>query len=141
MKLILHSTSFVTLIFILLFTLPNPAEADIKIHLGNVHLGIGGHSHRGHYYPKYKSYHRYSRHSRKNYYSKHHKYHYGHTPYSRYKRKRYYKRPYANYRKPCHQVSKTVYDEYDIPHTIAGTMCYDRYGDSYIVSGSRYHVD
>ena len=44
---------------------------------------------------------------------------------------------YSKYRKPCHKVSKINYDG----QTIVGTMCYNKYGRGYIVSGSRYHVD
>lgn len=41
---------------------------------------------------------------------------------------------------PCHTVYKTSYDAYGYPLKIAGTMCYDAYGRSYVVRGSRYVV-
>jgi hypothetical protein len=43
-------------------------------------------------------------------------------------------------RGPCHPVSKIVHDAYGQPLKIAGTMCYDAYGRSYVVPGSRYVV-
>ena len=42
---------------------------------------------------------------------------------------------------PCHTVYKRIYDAYGYPLKIAGTMCYDAYGRSYVVRGSRYVVD
>ncbi len=41
---------------------------------------------------------------------------------------------------PCHTVYRTIYDAYGQPLNIAGTMCYDAYGRSYVVRGSRYVV-
>jgi hypothetical protein len=38
----------------------------------------------------------------------------------------------------CHQVSKIRHDGYGGRKRIVGTMCYDRYGNSYIVPGSRH---
>lgn len=38
----------------------------------------------------------------------------------------------------CHPVSKIVHDAYGQPLKVAGTMCYDAYGRSYVVPGSRY---
>jgi hypothetical protein len=44
------------------------------------------------------------------------------------------------YARGCHQVTKQVRDDYGYRKTIAGTMCYDHYGQPYIVKGSRYVV-
>lgn len=58
----------------------------------------------------------------------------------------YYGRPYSdiggyyNNRKSCHPVSKYTYDDYGNRHKIGGTMCYDKYGEGYIVEGSRYKI-
>ncbi len=41
---------------------------------------------------------------------------------------------------PCHTVYKMTYDGYGHPLKVAGTMCYDAYGRSYVVPGSRYVV-
>jgi len=43
-------------------------------------------------------------------------------------------------RRPCHPVYRIVHDAYGQPLKIAGTMCYDAYGRSYLVPGSRYLV-
>lgn len=43
-------------------------------------------------------------------------------------------------REPCHTVYKTTYGAYGHPLEVAGTMCYDAYGRSYVVRGSRYVV-
>ena len=47
---------------------------------------------------------------------------------------------YGHSYSPCHTVYKTIYDAYGQPLKIAGTMCYDAYGRSYVVRGSRYVV-
>ena len=47
---------------------------------------------------------------------------------------------HSSYTKPCRQVSKIVVDGYGGYKNIGGTLCYDRYGQGYIVSGSRYHM-
>jgi hypothetical protein len=47
---------------------------------------------------------------------------------------------YSHQARPCQQVSKYTYDEYGNAHKIAGTMCYDNYGQGYVVDGSRYEV-
>ena len=41
---------------------------------------------------------------------------------------------------PCHTVYKMSYDAYGHPLKVAGTMCYDAFGRSYVVPGSRYVV-
>ncbi len=49
-------------------------------------------------------------------------------------------RPPAAYGRACHAVSKVGYDGYGRKAKIGGTMCYDTYGNSYIVVGSRYVI-
>ena len=44
------------------------------------------------------------------------------------------------YGRTCHTVSKTGYDGYGRKAKIGGTMCYDSYGNSYVVKGSRYVI-
>ncbi len=53
----------------------------------------------------------------------------------------YYRRgrSYGNYGGSCHATSKTGY-WYGRRAKIGGTMCYDSYGGSYIVPGSRYLI-
>jgi hypothetical protein len=84
-------------------------------------------------------------------------YGYGHRPYyggSHYNRYPGYSgyashRNYTGYasnnyisRQPngCRQVYKNAYDDYGNPQQIGGTMCYDNYGQGYVVEGSRYQI-
>lgn len=88
-----------------------------------------------------------SRNSHHNRYGLSHKKHY---PY-----KSYYSRPYSNYdygrnhysgqkhsyrryQKACHPITKVISDRYGRYHSINNTLCYDKYGQSYIVPG-RHH--
>jgi hypothetical protein len=83
---------------------------------------------------------------------RHHNYSYGHRNSYRYKHYAYPSYPISSYRnnnnysnhssytKPCHQVSKTVVDGYGQYQKIGGTMCYNSYGQGYVVSGSRYQI-
>lgn len=45
------------------------------------------------------------------------------------------------YHRDCHPVYKIVYDHYGQPMKIGGTMCYDEYGNGYVVPGSRYLIN
>ena len=47
---------------------------------------------------------------------------------------------FQNYASRCRHVSKDGYDVYGRPALIGGTLCYDAYGRSYIVDGSRYVI-
>ena len=88
-----------------------------------------------------------SRNSHYNRYGLSHKKHY---PY-----KSYYSRPYSNYdygrnhysgqkhsyrhhQKACHPITKVVSDKYGRYHSINNTLCYDKYGQSYIGPGRRH---
>ncbi len=85
-----------------------------------------------------KGYHRYNH---GHHYSSRRRHNYGHhnsygPTHSYYQNKRH-----NSYRsKPCHKVSKTIVDEYGEYQKIGGTMCYDSYGQGYVVSGSRYNI-
>ncbi len=53
----------------------------------------------------------------------------------------YYKpSAHRRYGRACHTVSKIGYDGYGRKAKIGGTMCYNSYGNSYIVKGSRYVI-
>ncbi|MBL1321817.1 MAG: hypothetical protein COA63_012265 [Methylophaga sp.] len=76
-------------------------------------------------------------------------YGYGHRKsyaYQQYRAPHYQQRKHNNYNnhstytKPCHQVSKMVVDDYGQYQKVGGTMCYDSYGQGYVVSGSRYQI-
>lgn len=54
--------------------------------------------------------------------------------YRQHKRVRHYRH------NSCHPVSRLGYDRYGRKVKFGGTMCYDRYGDSYIVKGSRHII-
>lgn len=85
--------------------------------------------HSGHnYHRQGHRHHRYHRHHRDRYYPP--RRHYSHTPTYR---------PHRSYHRGngCHPVTKTAYHHGRLAK-IGGTMCYDAYGNPYVVSGSRY---
>jgi len=89
----------------------------------------------------------------------HHKYwyrhHFSHKPFHSYK---YRYSPFFGYRsfgykqpsykqnrykrdivkKPCHPVTKVIVGRHGQYRGVDGTMCYDQYGNGYVVKGSRY---
>lgn len=138
--------------FILGLSFSGLVSAEFRLHSGSLHLGFGGHqNHHGHkrHYQKHNSHrHRHSKHKRHNshvshghHFSRHKHRSYKHNSYRRHYYNTGRNRHYSNYRQPCHQVSKLKYDEYGVAHKIGGTLCYDRRGEGYIVSGSRYHIN
>ena len=60
----------------------------------------------------------------------------------RFRPNRPYYKPAAHrgYGRACHTVSKIGYDNYGRKAKIGGTMCYNSYGNSYVVKGSRYVI-
>lgn len=72
----------------------------------------------------------------------HHQRYYSYTPYSTRSygnNHSYHRHSYNNhYRKACHPVSKTIIDHYGQHKYVSGTQCYNRYGQPYIVRGSRF---
>ncbi len=142
---------------LVLFLVPTEfvrAGSRIGISTGAINVTYSQHNH------GYRNKHNYYGHK------KHHNYGYGRGYKQQYKygkshyyQRNYYRqsyRPYSyrsygksygssrrnNYRqgKPCHPVSKYVYDDYGDKHKIIGQMCYDNYGDGYVVEGSRYQA-
>ena len=98
-----------------------PAIAGTKLFIGFGHGHGHGHYH-GHYSHRYhrprnslKSPLRYYR------YDTGHGYHHGSA-------------------RSCHPVHKWVTDHYGRQSQIGGTMCYDAYGNGYVVPGSRYVI-
>lgn len=67
-----------------------------------------------------------------------HSYNQGYRPSGNYPN--YQAHSYSYQARPCQQVSKYTRDEYGNAHKIAGTMCYNNYGEGYIVEGSRYEI-
>lgn len=62
-----------------------------------------------------------------------------HKNFNRYSSDKKFNRHSSRYsRKACHPVTKIVTDSRGYYQSLAGTMCYDNYGQSYIVPGSRY---
>ena len=49
-------------------------------------------------------------------------------------------RHYHQNKQSCHPVTKIVTNHYGHSKNVGGTMCYDRYGDAYVVKGSRYNL-
>ena len=84
----------------------------------SVYLGYS--KNRNHHYKKHYSYKRYSTRSYGN------NYNYNRHSYNN------------NVRTSCHPVSKTIVDHYGQYQNVGGTMCYDSYGQGYIVNGSRF---
>ena len=151
-------------VFVFLLTFSSSVTAAVQLHSNNLHIGFDSHRNQNHY--RHNKY--YGHNKRNNYYSNHRKHHYqkhnvyghynshnnsrhnnhsypNHIYYRNHRRftssHRRYNQSYSSYRKPCHQVSKVYYDEDGVPHNTTGTMCYDQYGEAYIVSGSRYRLD
>ncbi len=108
----------------------------VKVHKGAHHAYRRGHHYayrRGHHYARvfgyvlgYRPYYAYYA-PRRHVYPPRFRPHY---PY----------RPPAAYGRACHTVSKVGYDGYGRKAKIGRTMCYDTYGNSYIVAGSRYVI-
>lgn len=135
MKRITSTSSFILAVIV---SLPLSQTANARGYGGH-----HGHGHHGHHSGHYGYGHRYN-------------YGYGHRPY--YGGSHYIRHPgysgyathgnYAGYpannyvSQPngCRQVYKNTYDEYGNPQQIGGTMCYDNYGQGYVVEGSRYRM-
>ena len=112
---------------LLLSVMSLPASA------GSFSLGYSSGGHSNHHYSS-RNHHSYDHHN---------SYGYQQHNYSYYQQKRHSRTSYyghLSYKKPCHQVYKTSVDHYGEYNKVGGTMCYDRYGQGYIVSGSRYHI-
>jgi hypothetical protein len=111
---------------------------SLTVSAGSLTLGYSSGGHNNHHY-------NYGHH----YSSKHYNYGYRNSysynykqnnyPYYQQKRHNSYDN-HSSYTKPCHQVSKTVVDDYGQYQKVGGTMCYNSYGQGYIVSGSRYQI-
>ena len=111
-----------------------PAQAGISISIGNGHH-YGHHNHSNHYSHNYKRKHYYKR----SYSRKHNHHGYGYSNQHRsYKKHHGYKKHVGRY--DCHAVTKWAHDDYGRKLKIGGTMCYDAYGRSYVVPGSRYVI-
>ena len=120
------------------------AGTRIEIHSGGIHLS---HNYKRSYYGKnygrgYKRHYNYGNHYSYGYRNKPYRHSYRYNSY-----RNHYDRPYIKYggnyykqAKSCHPVSKYTYDDYGDRHKIGGTMCYDRYGEGYVVEGSRYQI-
>ena len=86
-----------------------------------------GHHHRPYYAPR--------RHHRPHYYGGHSRRHYSYSD-GAYNDRHSYR--HTNNR-ACHPVYKHGY-WHGRPAKVGGTMCYNRYGNGYVVSGSRYLI-
>ena len=101
---------------------------------------LSHHAHRLHHYKdRHRGKHHYKRHDRgrkRHYRRSGHRYGgYGHG----HGRKGYGKRGYAKHGYDCHPVSQVKW-HHGRKARFGGTLCYDRYGNGYIVPGSRYFV-
>jgi len=84
----------------------------------NDHYQPSRYSHRNNYYQQPR-------------YSKRHHY-------SSYNNDKYSNRHYRQNHQACHPVSKLKTNRYGRTTNIGGTMCYNKYGQGYIVKGSRH---
>ena len=121
--------------------LDSDGDVGVAFYGGNGHYrsGYG----RGAYYGRYNNYgHGGYYGSRRDYYGRGHR---GHRGYHGRGHRGYYEGSrrggYGRYeqRSDCHAVSKVGY-WHGHKALIGGTMCYDRYGNSYVVDGSRYLI-
>lgn len=129
-KLITSFALSLSILSAVLLPIKTASARGYGVHHGygnNGHYAIGyghhNHHHHGNYYPHYYSRHSYThRYNPSGYYAN------------------YPAQSYAYQAKPCHQVYKNSYDEYGDAYRIGGTMCYNQYGEGYVVEGSRYEI-
>ncbi|MEM8986199.1 MAG: hypothetical protein AAGC95_05695 [Pseudomonadota bacterium] len=159
-----------TAAFVLLLTglvvMASPGRADPKFSLyvdGDGAFAVSykdydkrgyGYAHKGYAHKKYRPHRRDAPYAYKRHYKNKHYGHGGHKGYSHknygyknhgYKKNRYKNRSYGEsyaYKpkaRACHPVQKDGYWR-GYRARIGGTMCYDGYGGSYVVKGSRYLI-
>ena len=110
-----------------------PAQAGISISIGTGHHYGHHHKHSAYGVHNYKRKHHYQRSYQRKYSS--HRYHQNNRHSDG---KRGYSKHLGRY--DCHAVTKWAYDDYGQKLKIGGTMCYDAYGQAYVVPGSRYLI-
>lgn len=130
-KLITMLVLSLSILFTVLLPIKTANAGGYGVHLGYGnyawHYGIGyghhnQHNHHGNYSPGYSQNSYIQGYNSSGYYAN------------------YPAHSYSHQARPCHQVSKYIYDEYGNAHKIAGTMCYNNYGEGYVVEGSRYEI-
>jgi len=136
----MHTATKLLLVALGLLVISTSALARDSHRKSSLSLGYSG-GHNSHHSTVYLAYSQKRNHHYKKHYSYNRK-HYSYNPYSTrsYGRHHNYQRNSYNnhYQKSCHPVNKAIVDRYGDYKNIGGTMCYDRYGQGYIVSGSRY---
>lgn len=136
-----------------LFLISTSAVATDYRHRGGLSISIGSqHNHVGHGYTtgkhhskkylnhlKNKSRYQYSYKPRSNYKHRRDNYYSGHK-YWGYQQPNHFHNRYKRHavKKACHPVTRVNTDKHGKYHGTAATMCYDMYGDAYIMSGRRY---
>jgi len=130
-KLVTTFAVALSILFTVLLPIKTANAGGYGVHLGygnyGGHYGIdyghhNQHNHHGNYSPGYSQ----------------NSYNQGYNPSGHYAN--YPAQRYSHQARPCHQVSKYTYDEYGNAHKIGGTMCYNNYGEGYVVEGSRYEI-
>lgn len=121
-----------------------PDSFGLFVGKGHAHHGkkYKRYKYRGHksgYWYKRKRGHYKGHHGHKGYGYGHKGYGHGHHGHKAYYGKKHYG-GHGGYRKACHPVYKYGYHR-GYRAKIGGTMCYDRYGNGYVVRGSRYVID
>jgi alpha-L-fucosidase len=138
-------TAFICCTIIAGLTISKSAAAGVSI---GISYSGGGHGYRDYY-----GYENHGRHARKQHQDDYKGHYYKYEPYRHnYRYDNYqhgYRRSYLEHRgiynrprwqNPCREVSKYSNDEYGHRHKIGGMMCFDRYGEGYVVEGSRYYI-
>ncbi len=131
-KLVTTFAVALSILFTVLLPIKTASAGGYGVHLG--YGSYGGHNGVG-----------YGHHNHHNHHGNHYSPGYSQNSYNhRYNPSGYYANypahGYSHQTRPCHQVFKYTYDEYGNAHKIAGTTCYNNYGEGYVVEGSRYEI-
>jgi len=132
----------ITISIVVIFLIPTStvfADRYIELTSRGLHFSYGDHGRRQDY----------GHHRRRNRgFRSPHSYHVIPKHSNHQKKLRIFRKTYSNsepmhsphHRKSCRPVFKYTYDRYGRRTKTGGTMCYDAYGEGYVVPGSRYVV-
>jgi len=123
MKVVTRFALVTALVAAVAFAAATPAAAGgITIQIG----GYGGHYGGRHDKGRHRGYRTYGQHRRHDRRRRQHRYVHGFSSHSG--------------QGGCHQVQKFIPDGYGGGTNVGGTMCYDHYGNGYVVPGSRFVI-
>lgn len=116
--------------------LPSAAEAGDDHRRHGRHGGYHGSHYGGHHYNKHRSHHRHHAH-------RHHRRGHWRSGVTVHVWDPFPPRPVIRHYpavRPCHPVIGHGFDQFGRRAKFGGTMCYDRYGNSYVVAGSQHVI-